>query len=74
MGPYLHGVRPRFGWPSLTDSERGVADLVASGLSNRETARRLFLSPHTVDFHLRQIYRKLEIGSRVELAALVAQQ
>jgi DNA-binding CsgD family transcriptional regulator len=74
VGPYLHGVRPRFGWPSLTASERGVADLVASGLSNRETARRLFLSPHTVDFHLRQIYRKLEIGSRVELAALVAQQ
>jgi transcriptional regulator of acetoin/glycerol metabolism/DNA-binding CsgD family transcriptional regulator len=73
-GPHARGVRPRFGWPSLTASERGVADLVGNGLSNRETARRLFLSPHTVDFHLRQIYRKLEIGSRVELAALVAQR
>jgi DNA-binding CsgD family transcriptional regulator len=66
-------VRARFGWQSLTASEQGVADMVGAGLTNREAARRLFLSPHTVDFHLRQIYRKLEISSRVELARLVAQ-
>jgi DNA-binding CsgD family transcriptional regulator len=50
-----------------------VADLVASGLTNRQAAQRLFLPPHTIDFHLRQIYRRLEIRSRVELARLAAQ-
>jgi DNA-binding CsgD family transcriptional regulator len=67
-----HGARPVFGWGSLTGSERSVADLVAEGLTNREVATRLFLSPHTVDAHLRHIYRKLGIGSRVALARMVA--
>ena len=52
------------GWTSLTDTERSVADVVAEGLTNREAAERLFLSPHTVDFHLRSIYRKLGTNSR----------
>ncbi len=55
------------GWSSLRESELGIAHLVAEGLTNREMASRLFMSPHTVDFHLRQIYRKLGISSRVEL-------
>ncbi|MGA2530176.1 MAG: LuxR C-terminal-related transcriptional regulator [Acidimicrobiales bacterium] len=55
------------GWSSLRDSELGIARLVAQGLTNREVAARLFVSAHTVDFHLRQIYRKLGISSRVEL-------
>jgi DNA-binding CsgD family transcriptional regulator len=56
-------VRPEVvaSWPSLTGSEAGVADLVADGLTNREVANRLFLSHHTVDAHLRHIYRKLGI-------------
>jgi len=64
--------RPTFGWSSLTESERSVADLVADGLTNREAGTRLFLSHHTVDAHLRHIYRKLGISSRAELGRLVA--
>ena len=60
--------RPLLGWRSLTGRERSVADLVAEGLTNREAAIRLFVSPHTVDAHLRHIFRKLEIRSRVQLA------
>jgi DNA-binding CsgD family transcriptional regulator len=63
-----------FGWDSLTPTERSVAAVVAEGTTNREAAARLFLSPHTVDFHLRQIFRKLGIGSRVELARLAVEQ
>lgn len=63
--------RPKLGWESLRSSELGIADLVAEGLTNREIAARIFVSPHTVDFHLRQIYRKLSITSRIELTRLV---
>jgi DNA-binding CsgD family transcriptional regulator len=58
------------GWADLTDTQRMVAELVMDGLTNRDAGARLFLSPHTVDFHLRQIYRRLGIRSRVELARL----
>jgi DNA-binding CsgD family transcriptional regulator len=61
------------GWQSLTAAELGVAQLLATGITKREAAARLYLSPHTVDFHLRQIYRKLDITSRVELARLAVQ-
>jgi sigma-54 dependent transcriptional regulator, acetoin dehydrogenase operon transcriptional activator AcoR len=63
-----------FAWQSLTKSELRVADLVAQGMTNGEVARCLFVSHHTVDFHLRQIYRKLGIGSRVQLARLAARR
>jgi DNA-binding CsgD family transcriptional regulator len=59
------------GWASLTETERAVASLVAEGLSNQQVADRMFLSRHTVDFHLRHIFRKLGVGSRVVLARLV---
>ena len=65
--------RPAYGWASLTSSERSVAAIIAEGATNREAAARLFLSRHTIDFHLRQIFRKLEISSRVALARLVVQ-
>jgi DNA-binding CsgD family transcriptional regulator len=61
-----------FGWASLTDAELSVVELIASGLTNREAAEKLYLSPHTVDSHLRHIFRKLDIRSRVELARLFA--
>jgi len=62
-----------FGWDSLTDAELAVAEQVAQGLTNREVGARLYLSPHTVDFHLRQVYRKLDIRSRVALTRLIVQ-
>jgi len=58
------------GWADLTDTQRMVAELVVDGLTNRGVGAQLFLSPHTIDFHLRQIYRKLGVRSRVELARL----
>ncbi|MGW5135525.1 LuxR C-terminal-related transcriptional regulator [Streptomyces sp. NPDC004135] len=67
---WTYADRPATGWASLTDTERAVADLVAQGLTNRETADLMFLSPYTVNFHLRQIFRKLSITSRVELARM----
>jgi DNA-binding NarL/FixJ family response regulator len=56
----------------LTEHELCVAAAVAQGASNREVAANLFVSPKTVDFHLRQIYRKLGISSRTKLAAALA--
>ena len=66
--------RPASGWASLTDTEHRIADLVAQGLSNREVADQIFLSTHTVAFHLRHIFWKLDIGSRVQLARMVAEE
>ena len=62
------------GFPSLTGAETQVARLVSDGITNREIADRLFLSPHTVNSHLRHIYGKLAIKSRAELARIVAEQ
>ncbi|MGP4098340.1 helix-turn-helix transcriptional regulator [Nonomuraea sp. KM90] len=66
--------RPSFGWDGLTDTEREVAVLVAQGLTNRQAAARMFLSPHTVSTHLRRIFTKLDIGSRVDLARIVTER
>ncbi|MGH9222948.1 MAG: DUF3024 domain-containing protein [Acidimicrobiales bacterium] len=56
--------RPATGWDSLTGTERRVSRLIAQGLTNAQAAERIFLSRHTVDFHLRQIFRKLNVRSR----------
>ncbi|HUB69598.1 MAG TPA: helix-turn-helix transcriptional regulator [Acidimicrobiales bacterium] len=68
------GQRLSFGWDSLTGTEYRVAALVALGLTNRQVAREAFMSRHTVDSHLRHIFRKLGIGSRVQLARLVVER
>jgi len=66
-----HEARHTFGWESLTESERQVADLVARGHSNKEIAERLYMSHRTVGSHLYHIFPKLGLRSRVELARLV---
>jgi DNA-binding CsgD family transcriptional regulator len=53
----------------LSETERRIADLVATGHSNQEIAERLSLSPKTVEWNLSKIYRKLGVRSRTELAA-----
>ncbi len=58
----------------LSPQETAVADLVAEGLTNRQIAAQLFLTPKTIEWHLRQIYRKLGIKSRVQLASYVQAQ
>jgi len=67
-------ARPTAGWHSLTGTEHAVACLVAEGLNNNQVAARMYISRHTVAYHLRQIFRKLSITSRVELARLVIEQ
>jgi len=57
----------------LSAQELQIARLAAEGLSNREIGERLFLSPRTVGSHLYRIYPKLEITSRAQLAAKLAQ-
>jgi len=67
------GVHPRHGGdpglPGLTPQELRVARLVASGLSNREAAAQLYLSPKTVEYHLASVFTKLGVRTRHELAA-----
>jgi len=57
---------------ALTDSEKLVAHLTASGLTNRQVAAQLFISPKTVEANLARVYRKLGLHSRAELGARLA--
>ncbi len=63
--------RPAGGWESLTATERAVSQLVAEGLTNGAVARRLYISPHTVNTHLRHVFAKLGVSNRVALATVV---
>jgi predicted ATPase/DNA-binding CsgD family transcriptional regulator len=60
--------------PALTRRELEIAAMVASGLSNREIAARLFISKRTVDAHVEHIYAKLEVSSRVQLTVWLQDQ
>ncbi len=60
-------------WESLTHAELRIASHIARGSTNRTVAADLQVSPHTVDGHLKHIYLKLNIHSRVELTLLVLQ-
>jgi predicted ATPase/class 3 adenylate cyclase/DNA-binding CsgD family transcriptional regulator len=60
--------RPATGWESLTPTELDVVKLVAEGIPNKDIATRLFVSPRTVQTHLRHVYNKLGLTSRVQLA------
>jgi DNA-binding CsgD family transcriptional regulator len=61
------------GWAALTDGELRVVGGVARGMTNRTIAADLHISHHTVDAHLKHVYLKLEIHSRVELTVLAMQ-
>ncbi|GAA0360798.1 LuxR C-terminal-related transcriptional regulator [Actinoallomurus spadix] len=65
--PALRGLTP----PRLTARQREIAGLAATGLSNREIADRLTLSPRTVANHLVGVYRRLGVGDRAALADLL---
>jgi len=57
--------------PPLTAQQERIAGLVADGATNREVAQQLHLSPRTVDHHLRNVFARLGIRSRTELARLL---
>jgi len=62
------GPQPAACWSTLSDMEQRIAYLVSVGLTNRQIAKQVHLSAHTVNYHLRKIYKKLGINTRVELA------
>ncbi|MEA2143969.1 MAG: hypothetical protein QOI64_2399, partial [Solirubrobacteraceae bacterium] len=72
----LAGTRPRrmatHGRDSLTPGEHRVSDLAAQGLSNKQIAQALFVTLRTVEMHLSNAYRKLEISSREQLPAVLS--
>jgi DNA-binding CsgD family transcriptional regulator len=74
VSPGARGARrrPLTGWDSLTPSERHVVALAAEGLTTRRIGERLYLSVNTIETHLRNVYRKLGIASRAELATQAA--
>jgi DNA-binding CsgD family transcriptional regulator len=63
-------MRRPTGSQRLSPRERVVLEMVSTGLTNAEVARRLGVSVHAVKFHLAAIYRKLEVGNRTEAAIL----
>jgi DNA-binding CsgD family transcriptional regulator len=62
------------GWDSLTDAELRVIGLVTEGLTNPQIASRLFVSAQTVKTHMKNVFRKLGVSSRAELAALATRR
>ena len=70
------GARPRrrvtAGADALTPSERRITELAAAGQQNREIAETLFVTTNTIEFHLRNAYRKLGIASRTQLGDALA--
>ncbi|HZF92300.1 LuxR family transcriptional regulator [Streptomyces sp.] len=63
-------VPPIPGWDHLTEKQVLIAQLTVQGLTNKEIAGRLYLSPHTVNYHLRKIFQALSIRSRTDLVRL----
>ena len=66
--------RPATGWSSLTPAERDLVRLVAEGRTNAQIGERLVISPNTVKWHLSNVYAKLDVEGRAELAAQAARR
>ncbi|MDJ0616223.1 MAG: LuxR C-terminal-related transcriptional regulator [Calothrix sp. MO_192.B10] len=66
---YLRSLNPFPKLPSLTPRELDIAELVTSGLTNKEIAARLWISQNTVKQTLKRIFRKLNVSSRTEMVA-----
>src|SRR5271170_2466493 len=71
---HVGSERPKTGWGSLTDPEINVATLAAEGRTNRQIAESLFISPHTVNTHMRHVFEKIGINSRIQLTRFVREQ
>ncbi|MBI0296126.1 AAA family ATPase [Streptomyces sp. PRKS01-29] len=71
--PRHHTTGPP-GWENLTESERKLIPLVVDGLTNRAIADRLYVSVHTVNTHMKHIFTKLGINTRVELTRLAVER
>ena len=59
------------GLDALTASERRIAEYAGQGLTNREIAQTLFVTTRTVEGHLTSVFRKLQLSSRNDLAAVL---
>ncbi|MDQ3957246.1 MAG: helix-turn-helix transcriptional regulator [Actinomycetota bacterium] len=70
-GPVMGRAR---GWDALTAAELRVVRLVMEGLTNPQIASRLFVSAQTVKTHMKNVFRKLGVSSRAELAAVAARR
>jgi ATP/maltotriose-dependent transcriptional regulator MalT len=66
-------ARPKLGWEAVSSAELRVVRLVAQGLTNRQVAERLYLSTYTVGTHLKHVFDKVGITSRVELTRLAVE-
>ncbi len=66
--------RPTTGWGSLTATELRIAEQVGQGLTSPQIAAQLYLSPRTVQTHISNILRKLDLHSRVEIATVLARR
>jgi len=66
--------RPTTGWAALSEPEINVATLAAEGRTNRQIAESLFISHHTVNTHMRHVFEKLGINSRVQLTRFVQER
>src|SRR5205807_708853 len=67
-------ARPKLGWDAVSSAELRVVRLVAQGLTNRQVAERLYLSTYTVGTHLKHVFDKVGITSRVELTRLAVER